>query len=60
MRELQFVTGMCRTYGALNSYRHRSQPFGLGYVLPRLRRSGFEVVDWNLIVVTRDLQVYPL
>ena len=41
--QLQFVTDMCRTYGAQNSFASGPSPSGLGYVVSRLRRFGFVV-----------------
>jgi hypothetical protein len=39
------MTDMCRTYGAQNSFAIVPSPYVLGYVLSRLRRFGFVVVD---------------
>jgi hypothetical protein len=36
---------MCRTYGAQNSFAGGPSPYGLGYVVSRLRRFGFVVFD---------------
>jgi hypothetical protein len=58
--ELQFVTGMCRTYGAQNSCGYRSQPFraGLRSVAPLalwLCRGRFEIFPWQLVTRTWQL-----
>jgi hypothetical protein len=46
---------MCRTYGAQIFFATLPSPYGLGYVVSRLRRFGFLVVDWNVPTVIRHL-----
>src|SRR6266853_5476429 len=53
---LQFATDTWRTYGARNSVASRPSPYRLGYVVLRLRRCGFVVVDfWNFSTIIRRL-----
>ena len=40
-----FLTGKCRTYGAESFFAGCPSPYGLGYVLSRLRRFGLLIVD---------------